>query len=178
MRLLKYFLPSLLLLAVASQAGVAQAMPKMGYIDANEILRESTEAQAAQAQFDREMAQFQSQVQSMGEELQTMLAAYQQQAGTMSEEARTARETEITQKQQEYETRAQTLETEAAQRRAALVEPVMERINTIIEAVRTEGAYTLIFDIAAGAILAADPALDLTPEVLRRLSAAEGQSGN
>ena len=174
MRLFKHVLPSVLLLLVAAQVAHAQAVPKLGYIDSNEIIRGSSEAQAAQQQFDREMAQFQTEVQTMGQELQTMLAAYQQQAGTMSDDARATRENEITVKQQQYESRAQQLETQAAQRREALVEPVMERINQVIEAVRMEGAYAVIFDVAAGAILAADPALDLTPEVLRRLSLTEG----
>ncbi len=175
MRVMKYVLPGLLVLLCA-QVGSAQVVPKLGYIDSQEIISESTEARAAQAQFDREMAQYQAEVQAMGTELQTMLTAYQQQAGTMSAEARTARESEITTKQQDYERRAQELETAAVQRRQALVEPVMERINRVIEAVRAEGAYAMIFDVAAGAILAADPALDLTPEVLRRLSAQEAGS--
>ncbi len=172
MRMMKYVLPGLMLL-VGAELAAAQAVPKIGYINSQEILEESKEAQDAQAQFEREMARYQAEVQSMGQELQTMLTSYQQQAGTMSAEARTARENEITTKQQQYEQRTQELETAAAQRRNDLVAPVMERINQVIEAVRTEGAYSLIFDLAAGAILAADPALDLTPEVLRRLSALE-----
>ena len=173
MRLFKHALAAGLVMMALAPAVDAQVVPKLGYIDSNQIIRESAEAQEAQAQFDREMAQYQTEVQTMGEELQNMLSAYQQQAGTMSEEARTARENEITAKQQEYEQRAQQLEADAVQRRSQLVEPVMERINQVIEAIRTEGGYTMIFDVAAGAILAADPSLDLTPEVLRRLSVAE-----
>jgi Skp family chaperone for outer membrane proteins len=42
-------------------------------------------------------------------------------------------------------------------------------MSLVIEQVREEGSYALIFDTASRAIIAADPALDLTEEVLRRL---------
>ena len=41
-----------------------------------------------------------------------------------------------------------------------------------------EGAYSLILDVAAGSIVSADPALDLTQQVISRLqSAGAGQGG-
>ena len=61
----------------------------------------------------------------------------------------------------------------AAQRQQELVQPVMDRITTIIETMREEGQYSLILDVAAGSIISADSTLDLTPEVIRRLSASE-----
>ena len=51
----------------------------------------------------------------------------------------------------------------------------------IIEAIREEGAYSLILDAASGSIVSADPALDLTQEVIARLQAADADgagSGN
>ena len=61
----------------------------------------------------------------------------------------------------------------ANQRRAALIQPVMDNITAIIEELREEGSYTLILDAAAGSIVSADPALDLTQEVIGRLQAAD-----
>jgi Skp family chaperone for outer membrane proteins len=50
----------------------------------------------------------------------------------------------------------------------------MDSINTVIETIREEGAYSLILDVAAGSIVAADPALDLTPVVIERLQSSAG----
>lgn len=66
----------------------------------------------------------------------------------------------------------------AEQRRDELIQPVMDRINTIIEAVRVEGQYHLILDLAAGSIVAADPALDLTQQVIGRLGTAPAPAAN
>ena len=48
----------------------------------------------------------------------------------------------------------------------------MDQITAVIETLREEGNYAMILDAAAGSIISADPTLDLTQEVLRRLEAA------
>lgn len=174
MRLLKAALPALAMLTMIAGSASAQAIPRIGYIDSARILNESTDAQAAQEQFNQEVSQYQTQLQNMDQELQSLMAAYEQQSGTLSDDARQQRETEILQKRSEFEQRARQLEGEMGARRNALIEPVMERINAVIEDIRQEGGYALIFDVAAGAILAVDPSLDVTPEVLRRLSSNNG----
>jgi Skp family chaperone for outer membrane proteins len=47
----------------------------------------------------------------------------------------------------------------------------MDRVNAAIEEIRAEGSYALIVDVSSGAVVAADPLLDLTQEVLARLNA-------
>ena len=69
------------------------------------------------------------------------------------------------------------IDQQAQVRQAELIQPVMDRITTVIEALREEGAYSLIFDVAAQGIISADPSLDLTQEVIRRLTATGLPSG-
>lgn len=174
MRLYKLGLPFVMLLATAVAAN-AQSVPKIGYIDSGRILTESNEAQAAQRTFDTEVTQYQANLASMQSDIEAMITAYEQQSGTLSDEARQQREQEIIGKRGEFENQARTLETQMAGRRNELIQPIMEKINKVIEDIRAEGSYSLIFDVASGAILAVDPSLDLTPEVLRRLtSQADG----
>ena len=52
----------------------------------------------------------------------------------------------------------------------------MQRITAVIEEIRAEGSYSMIFDVAAPGIISADPALDLTAEVVRRLQLSAGAS--
>ena len=93
----------------------------------------------------------------------------EQQRLTLSPEARQNREQAIAQRGQEAQQRMQELDRMAAQRRQELVQPVMDDISEAIDAVREEGSYAFIFDVAAGSIVSADPTLDLTAEVIRRL---------
>lgn len=177
MRLTKYILPVLLLLGLAS-AAQAQTAVKLGYIDSQAILNQDPAARQAQQQFEQDMARYRSEVDQMGQELQDLIGRYEQQEAMLSEEAKTNRQEEIRLKQTEYQQRISDLEQQAGLRQAELVEPVMERINAVIEDIRADGGYAIIFDVAAQGIIAADPALDLTPEVVRRLQAGAATTGN
>jgi outer membrane protein len=160
-------------LALALGAGSlhAQAL-KIGYVNSQQILGTSAEAAAAEERFNQEMQGFQVEVQRLEDELTGLQERYQQQQLTLSPEARANREQQIQQKLVEYQTRTQQLQQQADQRRAELVQPVVDKITAIIETIREEGQYHLILDVAAGSIISADTSLDLTPEVMRRLSAS------
>ena len=179
MRAMKVFLPILLLLAMAT-AAQAQAPVKIGYIDSQAILQQDPAAVQAQQAFEADMSRYRAEVQQLGEELQRLIDQYEQQQAMLSEAAKTNREEEIRLKQTQYQNRIQELEQQAGLRQAELVEPVMARISSIIDDIRAQGGYSMIFDVAAQGIISADPALDLTPEVVRRLqtmAAGGGASG-
>ena len=53
----------------------------------------------------------------------------------------------------------------------------MDQITQVIETIREEGNYALILDVAAGSIISADPSLDLTQEVIRRLQTNASAAG-
>jgi outer membrane protein len=177
MRVMKAIVPVLLGLFLAASAE-AQTTLKIGYIDSQAILDQDPSAQAAQQQFEASLATYQAEVQQMGEDLQQLIDQYEQQQAMLSAEAKSNREEEIRLKQGQYQQRISELEQQASVRQAELVEPVMERITAVIEDIRAEGSYSMIFDVAAQGIISADPALDLTSEVVRRLQAAYNQANS
>ncbi|KPJ83628.1 MAG: hypothetical protein AMS19_03760 [Gemmatimonas sp. SG8_23] len=170
---------ALMALAFLLSAGAVEAQTlKIAYINSQEILLQAPGAEEAQQAFDAEMQGYQNEIQQLEQELQNMEAALQQQQLTLSPEARANREQQLQQKFQEYQQRAGQLQEVANQRRAALIQPVMDEITAVIETIREEGAYSLILDAAAGSIVSADPALDLTQEVITRLQSATGTTGS
>ncbi|CAN5625439.1 OmpH family outer membrane protein [soil metagenome] len=167
MRVLSFALTGILLLGSVSMAE-AQT-PRIGYIDSQAILAEAPGSREAQQAFDQEMDRYRGEMQRLGEELDRLVSAYQQQERNLTPEAREARQQEIRRKESEYQSRVEEIDEEASRKRQELVEPILERMSQVIETVRSEGSYALIFDTASRSIIAADPALDLTDEVLRRL---------
>ncbi|MDX1495145.1 MAG: OmpH family outer membrane protein [Longimicrobiales bacterium] len=166
---------ALMALALLLPAGAVEAQTlKIGYINSQEILMNAPGAEEAQQQFDQEMAGYQQEISQLETELQNMETALQQQQLTLSPEAKANREQQLQAKFQEYQQRSAQLQEMANQRRAALIQPVMDEITQVIENLREEGAYSLILDAAAGSIVSADPSLDLTQEVITRLQAQTG----
>lgn len=168
MRRISFALSALAVFLLAPGAAEAQT-PKIGYINSQEILANAPGASQAQQAFEQDLADYEAEAQQLEQELQNMQQELEQQRLTLSPEARRAREERIRQKAQEAQARMQQLDQMAAQRRQELVQPVMDQISDVIEAVREDGNYAFVFDVAAGAIVAADPTLDLTDEVIRRL---------
>lgn len=169
-----------LALAFTVAAGAAEAQTlKIGYINSQQILANAPGAEEANKTFQAELAQFEAEAQRLQEELVRMQQQLEQQQLTLSPEAKRNREQQIQQKAQDAQRRMAQMDQQAQQRRAELVQPVMDRITDVIELIREEGNYALILDVAAGSIIAADPTLDLTEEVVRRLqtSSAVGSGG-
>lgn len=161
---------ALLLALGAPRAAAAQA--KIGYINSQSILAEAPGAKEAQTKFDADMQTYRTEVQQMQTELEGLVKQYEQQQAMLSPSAKQQREADIRTKQQAYQERLAAIDQRAGQRQQELVQPVMDRINQVIEQMRSEGSYALIFDVSAGGVVAADPGLDLTAEVIRRLKAA------
>lgn len=174
MRTIGFLILSLLLLTSAQWVG-AQQGPRIGYIDSQVILMEAPGAQEAQVEFDRQVERLSLEVQTMEQELDNLIAEYQQQQATFAPNVRTARESEIQQREARYQTRIQEMDQELANIRMSLIEPILNGMTETIEAIRAEGGYAVVFDVQGQSIVAADPALDLTQEVLRRL---QQQAGN
>ena len=169
----------LLALAILLGSAPVEAQTlKIGYLNSQEVLSGAPGAEEAQQRFDDEMQGYQAEIQQLEEELRGMEQQLQQQQLTLSPEAKANREQQLQAKAQQYQQRGTQLQDLAARRRAELIQPVMDRITEVIEQMRVEGSYSLILDVAAGSIIAADPTLDVTEEVIRRLAASPAGGGS
>ncbi len=160
--------------AQTGPAAPTAPVTKIGFINSQKIIASAPGRDEAEAQFRKEMAGYQAQVQKLQDSLKTIIDTYTKQEPTMSAVARDGKQREIQAKEADYQNRVRQLETQAQQREGELVRPIMDQINKIIEAMRAEDGYSMIFDVASngGSVVAADPALELTDRVIARLKAA------
>lgn len=161
-------------LLALTPAARAQQNLKFAYINSQVLLSNAPGRAEAQAQLDKELAAYRLQVQRMGDSLNALIADYRKQEAVLSPVAREARQKTITTREEEYQKRAQQMQEQAQQRNEALMQPIFERIQRVLEQVRAEDGYTMIFDVAAsnGLVVAADRNLDITDQVAARLKAA------
>lgn len=159
---------------VATGTASAQAPAKIGWINSAQILADAPGRADAETRFKNEVTAYQAQLQRMSDSLQTMAATYEKDAGRLDSATRVSRAKVIQERETGYRTRAQQLDQQMQTRQAELVRPIMENIQKIIEQVRAEDGYAIIFDVASqsGVILAADKQLDLTAKVMARVKAA------
>ena len=153
----------------------AQAAPRMVFINSQRVMAEAPGIQQARATMQQEMQRLEQQITPLRTEYESMVEAYQQQQAMMTPERRREQQQALGAKQQEIQQKAAELEQQAQTRQQQLLEPQLERINQVIEQLREERGYSFVFDVAAGAVIAADPSLDITEEVLRRLNGVASQ---
>ena len=72
------------------------------------------------------------------------------------------------------------LRQKASERQRELLDPIEQRVVAVIESLRVEGNYAVVFDVSSQGsnIVTADPALDLTKKAIDRLAPSAGSSGN
>lgn len=166
---------SLALSLVTAATAAAQTQPapatKIGYINSALLLQQAPGRAEAEAQFDREVVIYRQQLQRMNDSLTAMMTSFDRDAPKLDSALRNTRAQAIRTREMEYQTRARGLDSTMQARQAQLVKPIMERVQGVIEAIRTEDGYAMILDVGAQAsvVVAADKRLDLTERVLARL---------
>lgn len=170
----KTILMTLAGLALTATAASAQtAAGKIAYINSQKVISEAPGAVEAQTTIQKEANKHRADLALAEDSLKNMVSEYQKKQLVLSADARSKEEAAIRARQEALQNRADALEQQMSKRQSDLVKPIMDRINTVLTAIRAEGGYAIILDSSAGSIVAADPALDLTDTVLARLKAAQ-----
>jgi outer membrane protein len=166
---------ALLVLSVMTAGAVSAQQATVVFLDSDRLGQQAPALQEARQRMQSEMTRLESQAElalaPLQEEFQRMAQDFQQQQGMMTAERRQQQQQALAQKQQEIQRKGAEFEQQAAQKQNEILGPALERINQVIDRLRQERGYSFILDVAAGGVIAADPALDITEEVLRRLNA-------
>ena len=153
------------------RAAEAQTL-EIAYVDSWEVLNSYPEAVAAQERFDNAIAPHEMAVMVQRDVVASFRSQLKKERSP-GERAKLERFVQVA--ELAYQRRTTDFERIGDQLRAELVQPFMDRITEVIETMREERQYALIIDVGADSIISADPTLDLTQEVLRRLGRPRGR---
>lgn len=151
-----------------SMQGQAQ---NYAYMDSAKLLSELPEVKQADSQLETLQKQLQKQGQQKVADLQakyqTLSAA--QEAGDMSpkqiqEEAEKLKQEEMAIGQFE-----QDMQRKIGEKRQSLLQPILDKVQTAIDAVAAEKGYTYVFDSSTGILLYADESKDITALVKAKM---------
>jgi Skp family chaperone for outer membrane proteins len=149
---------------------------RYAYVSSELILRQTPGFAQAESTLTAEIASYRGEVQRLQQVLDSAITAFNQQSIVLTPTARSEKTDELRSLQQQLENRTTELQTRAQERQRELVSPLEDRIQRVIDGLRAERNLSLIFDVSAPGnnIVSADPVLDLTGTVVRRLQGASG----
>jgi len=169
---------ALLLVGLAAQAARAQDQQplKLAYINSNVILQSTPGRAQADSTFQRELLGFQQQVGVLQAQFDSAVNEFNRTSLVLSPSAKQQRQQELAQMQQRTQQQVKDLQDRATARENELMAPIMQRVTAVIEGIRAEFNYSMIFDASAqgGALVTADRSLDLSQLVIQRLQAGAG----
>jgi outer membrane protein len=174
------FRAGLTALALVAVAGSAQAQTKIAYVNTAVVLENAPGREAAAQVFNKEADALRGQLQKMADSLQKLVTAYTKAEPTMTAAKKDAEQKKLQDLQLEFQAKEVELNNQAGKRRDELWAPIREQVRKVLEDIRAEDGYAVIFENSPdnSVIVAADKNLDITDRVVARLKtlAATGKA--
>jgi len=156
--------------ALFVMSGVAQAQVKIAHVNTAEILDAMPDKAKAEKSLENYYNELQSQLQTMATEYQNKMQDYEANQATMSNLVKQSKEKEIVDLQNRIQQFQANAENEFEGKRAELLKPILDKIQSAINTVGKEKGYTYILDLATGAtVYVSDDAIDATNDVKAKL---------
>jgi outer membrane protein len=167
---LSFFKPLILAtcLAAAPLWATAQEL-KIGYINGERVLRESTPAKAAQTKLEAEFGKRERELADDTNRLKAAADKLDKEAPTLSETERTRRQRELVEQDRDLQRKRRAFQEDLNQRKNEELANVVERANRVIKQIFDSEKYDLIVQ---DGVVFAGPRVDITDKVVRALNGA------
>lgn len=146
---------------------------KIAYVDSEKIMSQYEEANKIRLSLENEFKSWDDELKEMESEIAELEAKYEQQQSTMLESAKTEAEKKIMMK---YEKRKIFYEEimgengKLARRQVELMQPILEKIQNVIQEIREKESISIIFEVLNSGIIDADPELDISDKIIEALN--------
>jgi outer membrane protein len=156
---------------VRADAAGGPASTKVGYVDLQRTLMETSVGKSAKARLEGDQKKKQAELDRKQKELQAFAAELDKQRSVLKPEVLRQRETELQQRLVQLNDLYMKLQQELAKQEAQLVRDIFDKASPIIADIGQRDGYTILLEKNESAVLWAAPSTDITAEVNKRLDA-------
>ncbi|MHB1845563.1 MAG: OmpH/Skp family outer membrane protein [Deltaproteobacteria bacterium] len=165
-------------LAASLAAPALGAEVRLGFVDLHRAVNEVADGRAAKAKLKKEYDLRQKELDEKQEEVKQMQSDLQSRGDAMSDEARRKAQQELDQKVIEVGRFYQGLQKELAEKEKSSLQGIFAKMNGIIQNIAQQEGLTMVFEKSDSTLLYAQPALDLTNELIRRYNSQATKKKN
>jgi outer membrane protein len=145
---------------------------KFAFVDIQAVASNSAEGKAATAKLDELRKKKNTELVAKSNALKAMQDKLQAGGSVLNDAARAQLEKDIEKTQRDLQFAQQDAQTEVQDLTNQLQGDFQEKLNPIIEQLRVDKGLLLIFSIRDSGVVAAEPGLDLSSEIIKRFDAA------
>ena len=157
------------LMALAALGAQAQEL-KIGYVNADRVLRDAAPAKAAQAKLETEFGKREKDLSDQANKLKAAGEKLDKDAPTLSETERSRRQRELVEQNRDFDRKRREFQEDLTQRKNEELASVVERANKVMKQIFDTEKYDLIIQEA----VFAGPKIDITDKVIKALNAQSG----
>jgi len=153
---------------VGSASPLAAQVPSrtIVYVSSGKLFSGAPGWDAAEARFTVVVDSVHAAEKKLDDSLATLLTTFGRDESSLSADARLARRQELDRLHTAFGRQKDLMEGGMQERRAALLDPISEKVKAVLARFRKEKGYAMILDLDSGAILDASPGLDVTDQVI------------
>ncbi len=156
------------LLACAALTAQAQAQAlKIGYVNADRVLRDAAPAKAAQAKLETEFSKREKDLADLAGRLKAAGDKLEKDGPTLAETERSRRQRDLVEQDREFQRKRREFQEDLTQRKNEELASVVERANKVMKQIFDSEQYDLIIQEA----VFAGPKVDITDKVIKALNA-------
>ena len=155
--------------ALSLTLGASAQELKIGYVNAERVLREATPAKAAQARLEAEFKKREGELNDTGTKLRADMDKLDKEGPTLSEAERTRRQRDLSEQQRDFERKRRELMEDLNQRKNEELAAVTERASKVIKQIFEQDKYDLILQ----EVVFAGPRVDITKKVIDALNSGK-----
>ncbi|MDC0979678.1 OmpH family outer membrane protein [Balneolaceae bacterium] len=160
----------------------AQAQIKIGYMNPSVVLSQLDEVAIVEQQIEQLVQQRDTELMSKANQLQQDFVAYEEARSMLNEEARIIREEDLLARDQQLQEERENYLNEITQKRALLLQPIIEKMDQVMAEVAQEKGLDLILNEATSfgdaIVFFSAEQLNITQEVLSRMITSGNDSEN
>lgn len=147
-----------------ASAGAAEL--KIGYVDLQKALNESTAGKKAKEKFTAEVKRAESEIARKKEELERLGGSLEKQSSMLKDDVKAEKEKEFIQLQKDYERKLKDYKDELQIKDAQYTRGILADLVDIIKKYGKANNYTIVFERSETVLLYATDALDITDKII------------
>jgi len=147
---------------------------KVAFFDVQTVASNSGDGKAATAKLQELEKKKIGEIQAKNKQLEDTRAKLQTSGSIMNDQARLAAEKEVDKLTREVQFMQQEAQSERQQLSTELQVEFQRKLAPVLDQLAKEKGLHMLFDFQTSGALWADPGLDLTPEVIKRLDGSKG----
>jgi outer membrane protein len=160
----------------------AQAQVKIGYMNPSVVLGQLDEVAFVDQQIEQLVQERDTELMSKANQLQQDFVAYEEARSMLNEEARIIREEDLLARDQQLQEERENYLNEITQKRAQLLQPIIEKMDQVMAEVAQEKGLDLILNEATSygdaIVFFSAQELNITQEVLSRMITSGNDTEN